>query len=100
MGKTVPSFRMALEDEIYRWRSFRKALHSAEDQEAFDVMMDMARNNAMAGGAACNPIVFEPMVMSILLAQKKQLDQLECELNEIRRQRLCAEGKQSNPPST
>ncbi len=69
MGKTVPSFRMALEDEIYRWRSFRKALHSAEELEAFDVMMDMARNNAMAGGAACNPIVFQ--IMSILLAQKK-----------------------------
>jgi hypothetical protein len=26
MGKTVPSFRMALEFEIERWKGFRKAL--------------------------------------------------------------------------
>jgi len=26
MGKTVPSYRMALEMEIDRWRGFRKAL--------------------------------------------------------------------------
>jgi hypothetical protein len=34
----------------------------------FDMLMDMCRNNAMASGNACNPIIFEPMVISILLA--------------------------------
>jgi hypothetical protein len=31
MGKTVPSFRMALEFEFERWKGFKKALTSIED---------------------------------------------------------------------
>ena len=59
MGKTVPSYRMALEMEIESWKGFRKALNSEEEREAFDELMDMCRNNAMASGNACNPIIFE-----------------------------------------
>jgi len=83
MGKTVPSYRMALEDEIERWRGFRKALQSGEELEALDVLMDMCRNNAMASGNACNPVIFEPMVISILLAQAKMVKTLEYKFYEI-----------------
>ena len=75
MGKTVESYRMALEGEISRWNGFARALRK-DDREAFDEMMDMCRNYAMAAGNACNPIIFEPMVMSILLAQEKKLTKL------------------------
>jgi hypothetical protein len=44
--------------------------------------MDMCRRNAMASGNACNPIIFEPMAMSILLAQQKKMRELEHKLNE------------------
>ena len=91
MGKTVPSYRMALEFEIDRWKPFRKALQSEEEREAFDMMIDMCRNNAMASGNACNPVIFEPMVMSILLAQQKLLQELEYQLNEVWWQKICAE---------
>ena len=57
----------------------------------FDMLMDMCRNNAMASGNACNPIIFEPMVMSILLAQQKMLQELEYKLNEVRWQKICAQ---------
>ena len=77
MGKTVPSFRMALEFEIERWRSFRKALTSEEDREAFEELMDMCRSYASESSCATNPIIFEPMVMSILLCQQKKLRKLE-----------------------
>lgn len=70
MGKTVPAYRMALEWEIDRWKGFKKALNSEEDREAFETLMDMCRNNAAASSNACNPIIFEPMAMSILLAQQ------------------------------
>jgi hypothetical protein len=90
MGKTVPSYRMAQEDEIARWKLFLKALQSTEDQEAFEEMMDTCRNNAMASGAACNPIIFEPMVMSIALAQQKKLAELEFKLNDLIWQRVCS----------
>ena len=68
MGKTVESYRMALEPEINRWSGFARALRKP-DREAFDELMDMCRINAMSAGNACNPVIFEPMVMSILLGQ-------------------------------
>src|SRR3990172_3133912 len=94
MGKTVPSYRMALEFEIDGWKGFRKALQSDEEREAFDWLMDMCRNNAMASGAACNPVIFEPMVISIALAQTKKIYELEFKLNEVLWQRVCAEERE------
>ena len=83
MGKTVESYRMALEFEIDTWKSFRKALPSDDDKQAFDELMDLCRINAMAAGNACNPILFEPMVMSILLEQQKKIRQLENKLQSL-----------------
>ena len=77
MGKTVPSYRMALEFEINNWKGFRKTLQSDEEKQAFDELMDMCRNNGMASQNACNPVIFEPMVMSILLSHQKKLRKLE-----------------------
>jgi hypothetical protein len=39
MGKTVESYRMALESEISRWNGFDRALRK-EDREAFDEELD------------------------------------------------------------
>ena len=98
MGKTVPSYRMALEFEINRWKGFRKALPSEEEREAFDELMDMCRSYAMAGSNATNPIVFEPMAMSILLAQQQKLRELEQKFNEVLWVKICAQ--ENNPKST
>jgi hypothetical protein len=64
MGKTVESYRVALESEISRWNGFVRALRK-DDREAFEEMMDMRRGNEMDAGNACNPILFEPFVLSI-----------------------------------
>jgi len=85
LGKTVPSYRMALEDEILRWSSFAKALRT-EEREAFEIIMDACRNYASAAGNATQPIIFEPMVMSILLHLQMQLNRLEKKLNELSQQ--------------
>ena len=79
MGKTVPSYRMAIEDEIRRWKPFVDCL-SEPDKAAFEELMDMCRANAMAGSNACKPILFEPMVMSILLVHQKKIIKLEKEI--------------------
>lgn len=76
MGKTVESYRMALEAEIHRWSGFERAL-CKEDRETFEQLMDMCRSFAMAGSNATNPIIFEPMVMSILFAQQVKIQNLE-----------------------
>ena len=91
MGKTVPSYRMALEFEISRWKGFRNALVREEEKHAFDRLMEMVRGFASAGSNACDPIVFEPMVMSILLAQQKKIHDLEIELDD-RLWRMSGEG--------
>ena len=83
MGKTVESYRMALEDEIRRWDGFAKALRT-EDRIAFEELMDACRVSASAGSNATQPVIFEPMIMSILLFQQKKLSKLEKELNAIR----------------
>jgi hypothetical protein len=57
MGKTVESYRMAIEDEITHWNGFGKALR-IEDKAAFDALMDACRSYASAGSNATNPIFF------------------------------------------
>ena len=44
MGKTVESYRIALEQEISRWNGFARALRK-EDREAFEELMDMCRSS-------------------------------------------------------
>jgi hypothetical protein len=67
MGKTVPAYRMALEEEINRWSGFAKALDKC-DREAFDELMDMCRNYALQSSNATNPIVFKPMKWQVFYA--------------------------------
>jgi hypothetical protein len=83
MGKTVESYRMALESEIIRWNGFARALRKS-DREAFDELMDMCRSFASAGSNATNPILFEPFAMSIILGQQERIRKLEKELQAIK----------------
>ncbi|MCK5628111.1 hypothetical protein KAI12_01475 [Candidatus Bathyarchaeota archaeon] len=85
MGKTVESYRMALEHEIRRWKGFARALRS-KDRAAFEELMDVCRIFASAGSNSTQPVIFEPMVMSILLFQQKSLLRIEKELNGIKQQ--------------
>lgn len=87
MGKTVEPYRMTLDRELQRWSGFARALRK-EDRVAFDCMMNACRSYASAGSNATRPVVFEPMVMSILLQQQKTLSRLEKELDAIREQRV------------
>lgn len=89
MGKTVPSYRMALENEILVWHKFKEALNT-QDQEAFEALMDASRNYCMAASNATRPVVFEAMAMSILLYQQKRIERLEKELISFREQKAQA----------
>ena len=84
MGKTVESYRMAIEDEIRRWNGFAKALRT-EDREAFEALMDACRSYASAGSNATQPVLFEPMILSILVSQQKQIMRLEKALDAAQR---------------
>jgi hypothetical protein len=79
VGKTVESYRMALDREVQRWSGFARALRK-EDREAFEQLIDICRNYASAGSNATRPVLFEPMVLSILLDQQKTLNRLKKDL--------------------
>ena len=86
MGRSVESYRIVLEDEIRRWKGFAKALR-AEDSKAFEAFMDACRLYASAGSNATQPILFEPMIMSILLFQQKKINRLEKALDAVTHER-------------
>ena len=83
MGKTVESYRLALDVEIQSWNGFLKALRS-DDREAFEQILDACRNYASAGSNSTRPVLFEAMAMSIMLFQQKRLSKLEKELNALK----------------
>ncbi len=83
MGRTIPSFRIVLENEIQRWQGFVKALR-ADDRAAFDELMNTCRCYASAAGAATRPIVLEAMIISILLSHQKVLREMEATLEKLK----------------
>jgi hypothetical protein len=82
MGRTVPTFRAALEEEIKRWEGYRRALRK-EEREAFDRMMDACRLHSSASGHAARPEPLEAMFMSILLEHQRRLEALESKIGRI-----------------
>jgi len=76
---------MALDREVQRWSGFARALRK-EDREAFDQLIDICRNYASAGSNATRPVLFEPMVLSILLDQQKTLNRLKKEFLAVSKQ--------------
>ena len=54
MGRTIPSYRIASEMEIRKWKSFRKALDK-QDRKKFDEMLSIPRFYNSAGTMACRP---------------------------------------------
>lgn len=72
MGRTIPSFRMALEAETSSWKDFRSSLRGGS-REGLDRMLDQARSNCMAAGNAVRPVVFEGMFMAMAFSHEKRL---------------------------
>ena len=85
MGKTVESYRVALDTEVQRWIGYARALRQ-DDRKVFKQLMDICRNYASASSNATRPVLFEPMIMSIILHQQKSLNKVEKELVAIRNQ--------------
>jgi hypothetical protein len=80
MGRTVPSFRMLLEEIVLELSVFKRALRG-EDKIAFDSLMNKAREHASSCTVA--PLL-EPMdavFISILVEQQKEIISLRNSLS-------------------
>ena len=82
MGRTVPSFRPALEHEIESWKDFKRALRP-EDQKIFDKLMNFARIHADAGSLSARPMLSEILFISFAIEQGKRIESLEKRVKEL-----------------
>ena len=82
MGRTVPSFRPALEHEIESWKDFKRALR-LEEQKIFNKLMNYARIHADAGSMSARPLLSEVLFISFAVEQEKKLEMLEERIKEL-----------------
>ena len=75
MGRTVPSFRMLLEGIIEELSVFRRALRG-EDRNAFDSLMNKARQHASSCTVAPLLDPMDAIFLSILVEQQKEINSL------------------------
>ena len=75
MGRTVPSFRMLLEEITVELSIFRRALRG-EDKAAFDSIMNKAREHASSCTVAPTLDPMDAVFLSILIEQQKEINSL------------------------
>jgi len=79
LGRTVATYRLALESMAQQWNDFRRALRSG-DREAFDALMNRARMHASAATYAISMDPTESALLSMLLEHEKEILALRKEL--------------------
>jgi len=84
MGRTIPSWRMMLEEEFKRWEKFQDALR-IDERETFEDLMDECRRYASAAGAATFPVKAEGMFLSVLFSHHKALKELRDKVEQLNR---------------
>ncbi|MHA2009105.1 MAG: hypothetical protein ACXABO_16775 [Promethearchaeota archaeon] len=82
MGRTVPSFRPALEHEIESWKDFKRALRP-EEQKLFNKLMNYARIHADAGSLSARPMLSEILFISFAVEQEKKIEMLEEKIKKL-----------------
>jgi len=73
MGRTIPSFRIAVVLEEKKWKQYRKYLNNKKDRNVFDHMFSIANLYNSASSNAVNPIRIYPIMMSMVLHHYKTL---------------------------
>jgi hypothetical protein len=82
VGRTVPSFRMALEEEIASWSAYRRSLGPAA-REALDAMFNGARTYCSASSNAVRPVKFEGMFMALAFDHERRLESLAVRIEKL-----------------
>ncbi|MEX2680442.1 MAG: hypothetical protein Q6373_002495 [Candidatus Sigynarchaeota archaeon] len=84
MGRTVLSYRQALNREVESWSEFRRGLSPA-DQAIFDEVANLARQHADASSLAARPVIVENVFMSAIVGLLGKLKALEARVDELER---------------
>ncbi|MFQ6010648.1 MAG: hypothetical protein ACE5KG_00540 [Nitrososphaerales archaeon] len=83
MGRTIPAFRIALEEEIVTWKDYRRAL-SRRSRKSLEDLLNSARNYCAASSHAVRPVRFQGMFMAIALDHEVKLEDITREIEKMR----------------
>lgn len=67
MGRTVPTYRQALEERMKRWEAFGRLLTTPEERAAFELLQSGARRYAAQATFVGSPDLLESILLSVLL---------------------------------
>lgn len=67
MGRTVPTYRQALEERMKRWDAFGRLLTTPEERAAFRAIQTGARRYAAQATYVGSPDLLESILLSVLL---------------------------------
>lgn len=81
MGRTIPSWRIVVEEEVEKLKKFRNSLR-LEDKIIFEDLLNQCKLYASAASGLASPIKEMPLILSILFAHHKKLAELEKRLTE------------------
>lgn len=73
MGRTVPTYRQALEERMKRWDEFARLLPTPEDRGAFDLVRTAARRYAAQATYVGSPDLLESILLSVLTDLARRL---------------------------
>jgi hypothetical protein len=82
MGRTIPSWRIVVDEELARMARFKQFLRT-EDRAIFDDLLSQCRLYASAAGLLASPVREVPLLLSIIFAQHKRLIELEKRIKEV-----------------
>jgi len=83
MGRTIPSYRMIMKDEVKRLSAFRDHLRS-DDKPIFDDLMLQCELYAPNAGSMASVVKEVPLKISMLFGQHKRLLALEEQLRTLK----------------
>jgi len=81
MGRTIPSWRIVVEEELGRMNKFKQFLR-AEDRIIFTDLLDQCKLYASAAGTLASSVKEFPLLLSMLFAHHKKLAELERRMKE------------------
>ena len=85
VGRTVRTFREAIDIEEARWKDFRRTLKSSW-RELFDHIFDNARKHADAGTMIVTPRITEVVLVSTAMELLREIDELHGKIAVLEKQ--------------
>ena len=73
MGRTVPTYRQALDERLKRWDAFERLLTTPEERVAFATLRTGARRYVAQATQVGSPDLLESILLSVLLDLARRL---------------------------